>query len=73
MGDRLWRGHPGVIREPVRQHVQVNWVGLEYTTASTMEGFSCDDRGFYPGLGYISAHEYETRRSRLQNGESPTQ
>jgi hypothetical protein len=69
--DRLWYGHPGVIREPVPQHVQVTWVGLEDATASTMDGFSCDDRGCYPGLGILCAEEYETRRSRILNGKSP--
>lgn len=70
--DRLWHGHPGVISEPVPQHVQVTWVGLEDAVASFALGFSCNDQGEY-GLGVLSADEYERRRSRLLDGRPPTE
>ncbi|WP_213013138.1 hypothetical protein [Paractinoplanes toevensis] len=70
--DRLWRGHPGVISEPMPQHVLVTWVGLEDAVVSFAVGFSCDDQGSCPGLGVISAHDYETRRTRILDGKSPT-
>lgn len=70
--DRLWHGHPGVIAEPVPQHVLVTWVGLEEAVASFAVGFGCDDRGSYAGLGVLSAEEYETRRTRVLDGGSPT-
>ncbi len=69
--DRQWRGHPGVIREPILQHVLVDWVGLEDTAASFAVGFSSDERGLYPGLGVISAVEYERRRALVLAGEAP--
>ena len=70
--DRLWQGHPGVISEPVPQHVLITWVGLEEAVASFAVGFSCDDQGRYGGLGVLAAHEYETRRSRILDSRSPT-
>ena len=70
--DRLWHGHPGVISEPMPQHVLVTWVGLEEAVASFAVGFSCDDQGSYRGLGVLSALEYETRRTRTLYGKSPT-
>jgi hypothetical protein len=70
--DRLWHGHPGVVSEPVPQHVLVTWVGLEEAVVSFAVGFSCDDEGSYGGLGVLSAQEYETRRSRVLKGKSPT-
>src|SRR3954453_10792742 len=66
--DRLWRGHPGVVYEPVPQHVRVTWVGLEEAVVSFAVGFSCDDHGLYGGLGVLSAQEYQTRRSRILEG-----
>lgn len=69
--DRLWQGHPGVIAEPVPQHVLVTWVGLEDAVASFVLGFSSNDQGFY-GLGILSAAEYESRRQRILAGGSPT-
>ncbi|MET3429770.1 hypothetical protein BJ973_008982 [Actinoplanes tereljensis] len=70
--DRLWRGHPGVISEPMPQHVLVTWVGLEEAVVSFAIGFGCDDHGYYPGLGVISGREYETRRTRILDGKPPT-
>lgn len=70
--DRLWHRHPGVISEPVPQHVLVSWVGLEEAVASFAVGFGCDERGSYAGLGVLSAEEYETRRIRILDGKSPT-
>jgi hypothetical protein len=70
--DRLWHGHPGVISEPVPQHVLVTWVGLEEAVASFAVGFSCDDEGSYRGLGVLSAQDYETRRTRILDGKPPT-
>jgi hypothetical protein len=70
--DRLWQGHPGVISEPVPQHVLVTWVGLEEAVASFAAGFSCDDQGFYPGLGVLSTQDYESRRTRILGGKPPT-
>ncbi|MCO8274000.1 hypothetical protein M1L60_25705 [Actinoplanes sp. TRM 88003] len=69
--DRLWRGHPGVISEPIPQHVLVTWAGLEETVSSFLIGFSCDDLGLFHGLGVISAEEYETRRARVLAGQAP--
>ncbi|WP_157437235.1 hypothetical protein [Actinoplanes subtropicus] len=70
--DRMWHGHPGVISEPVPQHVLVTWVGLEEAVASFAVGFSCDDHGAYCGLGVLSAQDYEARRTRILDGKSPT-
>jgi hypothetical protein len=68
--DRLWHGHPGVIWEPVPQHVQVTWVGLEDTVQSFGTGHSCNDHGLY-GLGVITASDYEKRRRRVLAGQKP--
>ncbi|MEU4563425.1 hypothetical protein AB0F72_34025 [Actinoplanes sp. NPDC023936] len=70
--DRLWHGHPGVISEPAPQHVLVSWVGLEEAVASFAVGFSCDDQGYYRGLGVLSAQDHETRRTRILDGKPPT-
>jgi len=70
--DRMWHGHPGVISEPVPQHVPVTWVGLEEAVASFAVGFSCDDQGSYRALGVLSAQDYETRRTRILDGKPPT-
>lgn len=70
--DRIWYDHPGVISEPVPQHVLVSRVGLEEAVASFAVGFSCDDHGSYRGLGVLSAQDSETRRTRILDGKSPT-
>jgi hypothetical protein len=69
--DRLWRGHPGVVREPVFQHVLVDWVGLEAVAVSLWTGFSCNDSGVFRGLGVLAADEFERRRQRVLGGASP--
>lgn len=68
--DRLWHGHPGVIWEPVPQHVQVTWVGLEDTAQSFGVSHSCNDAGSY-GLGVITSAEYEKRRLCVLAGQAP--
>lgn len=69
--DRLWHGHPGIVREAVVQHVLVDWAGLEQVSASLWVGYSCDYHGVY-GLGVLTADEYERRRRRVLAGEPPS-
>jgi hypothetical protein len=70
--DRMWRGHPGVIRDATVQHVLVDWVGLEDVAESLWVGYSVDEESDrYPGLGVLSAQEYEVRRQRARSGQDP--
>lgn len=69
---RLYHGHPGVITDPLQEHIIVDWVGIEDTPFSWANGASVAYRGGpCPSLEPLTVKEYELRKNRIARGLHP--
>lgn len=68
----LYHGHPGVITDPVQEHIIVDWVGIEDTPFSWANGASVAYRGGpCPSLEPLTKQEYQLRKDRISRGMHP--
>lgn len=69
---KLYNGHPGVITDPLQEHIIVDWVGIEDTPFSWANGASVEYRGGpCPSLEPLTKQEYRLRRDRIFQGKHP--